>query len=511
MNRLSLLLAEQSSPVEVIVFLFVVIAAFLITALLVYLLIMTVLRLGLPKPVSWSRVFFPSAEQFRESLGDYLLALATSVLLSLTLIVKHDLVQQISGTKVDPAHAAEIARIFDYGVPTDLLLEMEGAALSEVVQPLLAAGKVEESSLLVRHIVKGLPESWLTPPVLVWSCIALAMLYLLWLSRRRFKTLSRNAEAPPAYVSVFRSLLTLALCVGLLLASAVPLAAGGEKFLAKSALSSMAEAARLDQPVSPLSRRITNELRRQKDRAAFLYCPECRDPRQSVWEALDGGTPSVGDTSTAGGDLDQAISECRAACAADTRRLQQMMAELNRRLSRLEADSAGDEVSPAVDGEQLGQLAERLARAENTLEELAGRRLPGLARTHERDKALAEQARSDLDRRLRLVAAELAELGRLAGELESLPPRVTRLESFHQDRPSTNVPTRRDPACVEYAERAVQQHKMNLGSRCGFTGPRWSGDIDGHYNWCVAVPAFFREAETAARDEQLGSCREPIR
>jgi hypothetical protein len=40
-------------------------------------------------------------------------------------------------------------------------------------------------------------------------------------------------------------------------------------------------------------------------------------------------------------------------------------------------------------------------------------------------------------------------------------------------------------ACKRYATEAVRQNNQNIALEAGLSGPAWSSDYEGHYNWCV--------------------------
>jgi len=60
--------------------------------------------------------------------------------------------------------------------------------------------------------------------------------------------------------------------------------------------------------------------------------------------------------------------------------------------------------------------------------------------------------------------------------------------------------------CEQYAQNAVAEHQQNLQNQCGFTGPRWSSDFQGHYGWCLAVSSADAQRETAERNNELMRC-----
>ena len=58
-----------------------------------------------------------------------------------------------------------------------------------------------------------------------------------------------------------------------------------------------------------------------------------------------------------------------------------------------------------------------------------------------------------------------------------------------------------------YATSAVTQFKEGESLDCGFSGLRWSGNIEGHAKWCETIPYLFALQETQARDEKLAACK----
>jgi hypothetical protein len=470
-----------------LVFLAVTVAVFLGVAFLVYVLIMALLRLGLPERVPLRRVLLPSARRLRENLGDYVLAASTSILLALTLMVKHDLVQDIRTFDMARVTPEAVAILFDFGLPADLASQIGAASLDEVVRPLLAAGKVEESDLLVRNVVQQLPGGWLTPPLLIAACIVLAVFYLLWLARRRYLALHQSPDSAPEYASALRSLLSLALCVGLLLASALPLARGGEKFLARSALDAMDEARRSGRPASTISLAISQELQKQQRRAAFLYCPECEDPQQSIWQSVNGPSPDPGVVQPLIERVEAAASACQAACDAE-------VANVAASLDPLRARFAGME-------NQLNQLQRQWAS-------ISEQQLPAAERLEAEERAKLAGAVAGLEKRLAQLTREFDTLPSTPVALEDLQRRVARLESQDREGVAATDPES-SRACKEYASRAVAMQQKNLASGCNLTGARWSTDVQGHYDWCLGAPETSRLLESRAREAELSKCRPP--
>jgi hypothetical protein len=65
--------------------------------------------------------------------------------------------------------------------------------------------------------------------------------------------------------------------------------------------------------------------------------------------------------------------------------------------------------------------------------------------------------------------------------------------------------------CHSYAGGAIVSARANVDLRCGFTGPRWGMDFEGHRRWCLGARQSSQEAEDRARDRALRECRRPAR
>ena len=85
------------------------------------------------------------------------------------------------------------------------------------------------------------------------------------------------------------------------------------------------------------------------------------------------------------------------------------------------------------------------------------------------------------------------EVERVTEWRRGIGPRGEQLEDTKQEQ------------CRGYARTAIRQNQENLKRGCGFTGPRWTSDFTGHYQWCLKVPEEFAESETRARKEALNT------
>lgn len=89
-------------------------------------------------------------------------------------------------------------------------------------------------------------------------------------------------------------------------------------------------------------------------------------------------------------------------------------------------------------------------------------------------------------------------------EVRSLSRReLDQVIEWRQMRPRDDQFGSKKEKCREYAGLALKQNQENIQRRCGFSGPRWSSDFNGHYQWCLKVPQEFAESETRARREAL--------
>jgi archaellum component FlaC len=394
---------------------------------------------------------FPSAGHLRAHLAEYSLAFFTALLLSATLSVKHDLVSQIENFKLSKVDIEEVDKLFDFGLPEGLSREISSATLDDVVQPMLASGKVEEAGLLVRSVIAlGLPDSWLTQTVLIITSLVLSLVYLVWFALRRFKTLRAQPDSPPKYAGTLRSMLTLALCVGLLLASTLPLASGGDKILANSALNAMAYEARMDNRPGPLSDKISRELATQQQWASYLYCPECQMPRQSIWEVVDedsGGLDGLFDNLD---KLERDVAACQDACSVELERFRDGLDQVRNRLGSLINGVRANATQFNELQTKLGELERTITASTQRLLEEQGREIRQM---HSRDwrriveqiSGLEEQIESiwgELENRvsrddLRTISRQLSALQRpinaMQESLSDLERRVRTLESYHRN------------------------------------------------------------------------------
>jgi hypothetical protein len=63
----------------------------------------------------------------------------------------------------------------------------------------------------------------------------------------------------------------------------------------------------------------------------------------------------------------------------------------------------------------------------------------------------------------------------------------------------------RRAACGDYSRKAVVQYERNIRLRCDFGGPRWSGDRESHFAWCLTTRRDARQ-ESDIRRRMLDDC-----
>lgn len=72
--------------------------------------------------------------------------------------------------------------------------------------------------------------------------------------------------------------------------------------------------------------------------------------------------------------------------------------------------------------------------------------------------------------------------------------------------PSVTSTVSKADFCQTYAETAVAQQTQNVKYGCGFTGLRWSNDLNGQRQWCSSVNPSIPKQENKQRAQLLKSC-----
>jgi hypothetical protein len=396
MPRFRYLLAEQTSPDQLVAFLLVAIVGALVLAFLFYALVLAGLwRLRLRDVTSLTALLFPSWSQLREYAGEYALAVGTSVLLTLTVTARHDAVSQINATPLTRIPYAALLQVLPLGElqefelrgadgqPSERAAALASLAASErplrplldsltataVLKPVLEAGGAERAELLARLILDEIRHEarwsrFLDERVLIALALLLLVGYATWLAIALDRAVSaRRTAALTDYRQLWRRLLVPAACLALLLVSGA--GASDPQRLARSAVAA-AGVVELDPSAADAADRLRSAIVRQQASA------------QRVRHLV-----RAGEADTVPGVLAN-------------------LAALHRRAEQ--ADSA------------RARLERTLAVAEAALATL-GAELPALRRRFEGDSAAAATARAALETDLRMLDRAVAGTGRAVDSL----------------------------------------------------------------------------------------------
>jgi hypothetical protein len=253
-NSLRVLFAEQTTADEVVIFLLISVVGALILAMALYSLILGVLWRGRLRQVTTLRaLLLPNRRQITRYLGEYLLAGATSVLLTFTVVARHAAVQFVLDYPLHSIDASDIRQAFPFGgvalhemlgpeeQPSELagtLAELAGRPAGQpgalgltslgveaLLLPTIAVGGPDKAALWLRGLVDRLEGNpWRRFPTerhLLTSAILLLLGYTAWFALSRSRKVAEAAgEVDTDYARIAARLLVPAVCVALLLVSA---------------------------------------------------------------------------------------------------------------------------------------------------------------------------------------------------------------------------------------------------------------------------------------------------
>lgn len=249
------ILVEQTSPLETIVFVSLVVAVCLLLATIFYAGLMSLVwSLQLRKTgVGFRQVFLPSANQVREYAPEYVLASCTSLLLAYTTVVRHALIETLKGINAGTENG--IGSLFA-GAEFSVSDTLGGLSLSKVIQPALEAGRSEEMKAILMEILEGREELTFDPTLVLVAGGLLVISHLLWLAHRRYTFLAENPgkEGTLGYNKTSRSIRVLAVCVALLLAA--PTLAANSELLIEGTFAAIKEF-----PPDPLPEEISTRIK----------------------------------------------------------------------------------------------------------------------------------------------------------------------------------------------------------------------------------------------------------
>ena len=400
-DRIRQIFIEQTSPLEMIVFMFLVVVACLFVAAVFYAVLMSVVwALSLRHSgVGFRQLFLPSADQLRDYAPEYVLTSGTSILLAYTTVARHALVQRVKG--LDAADVEGIGGLFS---PTDipgadaLADALAGLSLTEVIQPALKSGRSEEVKAILVGVIDGSENLAFDPRMVFIGAAILVLAHLLWLAQRRTKYLAANPDRTGTlnYGKTSKSIRVLAVCVALLLAA--PTMAADSERLADSAMAAI-ESTELPADAVPVEI-IEAILAGSSVATVAARVTEAEAVDREIESRLADAETLLRGVDDRLGGIDDSLAETAANLAEHTR----LIAALDSRFGSLESTMGA--VGPRLDGleSQLGSVDTRVGDLNTRLGDF-GTRL------------------GDLDTRL----------GGLDGRLDGYDNRFTRIEGSAQD------------------------------------------------------------------------------
>lgn len=413
MNWLKSLYAQQTTPDEVVIFLLLGTILTLLVSFIAYAAIVIALsKWRMKKEYSTWSLLFPSPGRMRQYAAEYLLGTLTALLLGLTVSAKHNAVEAVLAQDISvigrdvvrsalPFNSLEKAELIDEGVDpvqADRLVAWldEGvvAPLSrsaeDLVRPLLMSGMVENASIVVRKAVDVYEESSgriIDQRFIMAVAVGLLIAYVGWFGVQRSREMRDGAGSEPKYAQIMKRLSLPAVCIPLLLVSAVALE----------------DTTRLENSV-----------------LGFASVPgPATDRRLSAVIARQAQAVTRGDLAVDARDLEQVnrslevVSQRLDVWSRDFARLQSRVDEAERRLAAA-MDSFSSEAARSESlSESLARLNEALARIEAEARQSA---------------ANAERNTALVDQRMERLSAGFSSLntrvGRLSQILDSLQEQI---------------------------------------------------------------------------------------
>jgi len=368
MSELRRLFIEQTTPSEVVLFLFTVTVGCLALAAFVYAVGMTSMWLMWlrRRDISLGQIFLPSKRILSENLAEYVLAAGTALSLTFAIVGRHDVVDQVRGAMMSEVEeVSAVGAVFPLQVlPDSLTSVVNGMTLEGFLSPVLQTATPSATVSLVRA---AMSDAGLAPPQTGWLLVVIALLatghltYLAW--QRSSKLIARpGAAGNPGYVPVGRKLLVLAVSVALLLVARVQYADAGN--LAESAGAVMRAASEAEgEGGDPGTARVREAVQAQLLDLSVLQNLHDGDGRGgSFFDALAAKVGRLGgDQERSAARLDAEIVDVRAHLEGIRGELGALDARSEERLDAL--GSALDERIRNLEGEQERQ-ARRLASVE---------------------------------------------------------------------------------------------------------------------------------------------------
>jgi hypothetical protein len=316
----SRLLAEQTTTVEVVAFLVVAAAGIFLLAATSFVTVLAVFWFARHRRHGrrLRDMFLPSKSNFRERLPDYLLAGATSIILTLAVAAKHEVVDAVARFDLASLDAATLLRVLPnlHAPEAEHLVAGEGQSVDEearrlqslfegtlgdaarvpaaaMLKPAYEAGYPSRAAGLAREIVNELAARnaqlfWLNRTVLLAAAIVTLAAYLLWLAFERSRKVgeSQDQVGPLAIKPTSRRLFTLAASIALLLAA--PSAIANPQNLANAAVASTVHDQH-DDDARQLADRFRTAIEHQHEHRTALEALDGVDPQSDVMDIVLNG------------------------------------------------------------------------------------------------------------------------------------------------------------------------------------------------------------------------------
>ena len=337
LDTLRELLAQQTTPDEVLVALLAFVVIALVAAFIVYILLLSALwLLRFRQRVKFWDLVLPSRFQVKNFLGEYLLVGATAVLLALTVTARNDVVQTVLSSDLTKSLSTDnIDTVFPLGAPRpeDLAApspSVDGSAsihssssvdapdhlalslallassnddgppvsltnvgLQALIVPMVQAGNAERANPLVKAVINKLAEEsgsetplthFPIPRDLLIAAVLLLFTYGLWFAWARARAVSSSERrVATSYGRLARRLLPAAVCIGLLLISAIGFA---DINRVADATLAAASTIQLEGPEKEVAERFAHAIDAQRDYLAKLRPSPRGQTTGTVWVAL---------------------------------------------------------------------------------------------------------------------------------------------------------------------------------------------------------------------------------
>ncbi len=226
-NIIKQLFVEQTTPAEVLIIILVYITGGMIISFILYaFFVLVIWSMRFREKVTLRCVLFPSNKNIKEYLGKYLISGLTILIVVSTLVTKHDLIDSVKNYRLsDIEHIEDVLPMLSN---SSIINELDDQVAATLLQPLIDVGDSRSAKVLTTIILRIVKQEKRAPFILrflteskylVWVCIVLSVVYILFLTSDRFSHIRTNSESSEEvqYGKTARSLLLLVTCIGILL------------------------------------------------------------------------------------------------------------------------------------------------------------------------------------------------------------------------------------------------------------------------------------------------------